>query len=291
MKKIRFLSVIAILVIVLTAAIGMASTASAQTVCSPATALSVPVIINFKGTACWQTTTLCDHINSWQMNKLEINGTSYANIFVMSSSIPPLNGLYTITFDGFLANGGGHFEIDGPFDGSSNCVGGGPTSTPTNTLTPAWPTATFTRTATLGGPTATRTRTPTIGGPTATRTPTPTCGYPSTCVTALTPTRTPTLVGPTWTPSPTSGTPTGGVCSPAVTITAPFVGDGIGTFCWRISSLGFINSNNLDLLTVNGQNFTNMWANTAMLPPRQPDGFWYIKRVGSFTWSHFEAQP
>ena len=255
MKKSRFLSVIAILVIVLTAAIGVASTASAQTVCSPATAISVPFLTNTKGTACWQTTTLCNNINSWQMNKLEINGIDYKQQWVLSSSIPPLNGVYTITFDGFLANGGGHFEIDGP------CPGGGPTFTPTNTFTPAWPTATFTRTPTLGGPTATRTRTATNG--------------PS-----LTPARTPTK----------TATPSAGICSPATTITAPFTKDGAGTFCWRISTLGFINSYNLTNLSVNGVNFLNMWAPAANLPP-QIGGYWYISYTSATQFGHFEAQP
>jgi hypothetical protein len=269
MKKSRFLTVIAILVIVLTAAIGVASSASAQTVCSPATALSVPVVKDTMGQFCWQTTTLCYQVNSWNTTTLSINGTSYKNMFVLASSIPPLNGGYTITFDGGnIPYAPGHIEITGPYQGG----GTGPcNSTPVPTNTPTT------------GASPTRTNTPTIGvSPTRTRTAT---NGPS-----LTSTRTPTLVIPTWTPSPTLGTPTS-ICSPATTITAPFVGDGIGTFCWRISSLGFINSNNLDSLTVNGQNFTNLWANTAMLPPRQADGFWYIKRVGNFTWSHFEAQP
>ena len=287
MKNLRFISITAILVLVLAGGIGIGK-ASAQTVCSPATAISVPFTIDFKGTACWQTTTLCNNINSWQMNKLEINGIDYKQQWVLASSIPPLNGGYTITFDGFLANGGGHFEIDGP------CPGGGPTLTPTKTFTPAWPTETFTRTPTLGGSTATRTRTATKGPSlTATQTRTPTrastaCDTPYSCGTG-TPV-TPVTVVPTKIPSLTPGTPTGGTCSPAATITAPFVKDGAGTFCWRISTLGFINSYNLTNLSVNGSNFLNMWAAAANLPP-QIGGYWYISYTSATQFGHFEAQP
>jgi len=129
-------------------------------------------------------------------------------------------------------------------------------------------------TALLSGsppPTATRTRTPTTG-PTATRTNTPTSG-PS-----LTPTRT-----------PTSGT--GSACSPVTaTITAPFVKDGAGTFCWQSSNLGaYINSWNLAGLTVNGVNYTNVWVSTSSLPVKI-NGFWYVSYTGNFAWSHFETK-
>lgn len=279
MKNLRFPSVIAILVIVLTAAIGMASTASAQTVCSPATELSVPFVTTTTGKFCWHTTSLCYQVNSWNTTELTINGTSYRNMFVLASSIPPLNGGYTITFDGGITPyAAGHIEITGPYQGG----GTAPCDSLPVTSTPAGPTATFTRTPT-NGPTATRTRTPTNG---PSRTPTRTA------------TRTATLVVPTLTPSFTPGAPTatatGGICTPATTITSPFAWDGVGTFCWRISDLGgatsFINSHNLNMLTVNGVNFTNMWASESMLPP-QIGGYWYISLSSSLVWGHFEAQP
>ena len=281
MKKSRFLSVIAILVIVVTMAIGAASTASAQTVCSPATDLAVPVVLNKMGKFCWHTTTLCYNIISWYTTTLEINGIDYKQQYVVSSSIPPLNGGYTITFDGgSIPYAPGHLEITGygPVGNTGPCNSVPPTSTP------GGPTATFTRTPT-NGPTATRTRTAT-NGPTATRTRTATNG-PSLTATQ---TRTLTPVIPTLTPSPAAGTPTGGTCSPATTITTPFVKDGAGTFCWRISTLGFINSYNLTNLSVNGSNFLNMWAAAANLPP-QIGGYWYISYTSATQFGHFEAQP
>ncbi len=164
------------------------------------------------------------------------------------------------------------------------CMSGSPTATPTrtptrtstgvqNTLTPtrtptrtatsglsATPTRTPTRTATLGGPTATPTRTPTVGGPTNT------------------PTRTPTPGG-------------GSACSPVTsTITAPFVYDGAGTFCWQSNNLGtYINSWNMTSLTVNGVNFTNLYVPAGSYPP-QISGYWYVGYNGPYAWSHFEAK-
>lgn len=169
MKKYwRFLSMATILVVILVTIIGVGGV-SAQTVCSPATAISVPFTKDGAGTFCYQASSLCQNINSWNLTTLSVNGNNYTNIWVSGSSIAPLNGVYTITYNSSV--GWGHFEIVGP------CSGGGPTATRVNT--PSGPTATFTRTATVGGPTATRTNTPTVVvGPTLTFTRTPTTGAP-----------------------------------------------------------------------------------------------------------------
>lgn len=161
----RFLSVTSVLVMTLVSLIGIGSV-SAQTVCSPATAISVPFTKDGAGTFCYQAASLCANINSWNLTTLSINGTNYTNIYVTSSSIAPLNGGYTITYSSSVA--WGHFEIVG-----SPCSGGSSTNTPL-----PGPSATFTRTNTPGtGPTATRTRTPTpVVGPTLTFTRTPTAG-------------------------------------------------------------------------------------------------------------------
>jgi|GEM_PF-4425049 len=166
----RFSLTIIVLIAILATSFGVIN-ASAQTVCSPATAISVPFAKDGAGTFCYQAASLCSYINSWNLNTLSINGTNYTNIWVAGNSIAPLNGVYTITYNSSV--GWGHFEIGGP------CSGGGPTNTPP-------PASTATRTPTQGiGPTATRTRTPTQGtGPTATRTNTPPVLF--------TPTRTPT---------------------------------------------------------------------------------------------------
>lgn len=160
--------------------------ASAQSLCSPASVISVPFTKDGVGDFCWQTTSLCTAINSWNLTKLEVNGIAYTNTYISSSAIAPLNGTYTIHYVSTVA--WGHFEISAP------CSGGGATSTPTlgasptnivgasptrtKTLTPITPaiTATRTRTATSGPSltptrTATRTNTPAIAN-TLTRTPT-----------------------------------------------------------------------------------------------------------------------
>jgi hypothetical protein len=177
MKKYwRFLSLTTILVVFISTIIGV-GTASAQTVCGPATPISVPFTKDGPGTFCYQATSMCYAINSWSMTSLQINGNNYTNMWVSGPAIPALNGVYTITY-----NGGqfGHFEITGP------CSGGNPTATRTPTqmiavsTTPAL-TATRTRTAT-NGPSLTRTRT-------ATRT--PTLAIPTTPVFTLTRTPTP----------------------------------------------------------------------------------------------------
>ncbi len=155
----RFVSVVIILVVALTTVVGI-NAVSAQTVCSPASAIAVPFAKDGAGNFCYQATSLCSYINSWNLTTLSVNGTNYTNIWVSGSSIAPLNGSYTITYSSAVA--WGHFEIGAP------CSGGSPTNTPVG------PTATFTRTSTPGtGPTATRTNTP-VAGPTATRTRTPT---------------------------------------------------------------------------------------------------------------------
>lgn len=183
-KSWRFLRLGIIVIVILTTMVG-ASIANAQTICSPATSISVPFTKDSVGTFCWYTTSLCYQVNSWNTTALSINGTSYKNMFVLASSIPPLNGGYTITFDGgTIPYAPGHIEITGPYQGS----GTGPCESTPATSTPAAPTTTLTRTNTPSGPTATRSRTPTTG-PTATRTRT------NTPTIVLTPTRTITPAG------------------------------------------------------------------------------------------------
>jgi endoglucanase len=159
-----------------------------------------------------------------------------------------------------------------------------PTRTPTATATGSTNTPTRTPTAT-NGPTNTPTRTPTATATgstnTSTRTPTRT---PTPLTPASTPTRTPTR---TPTPTPGSGT----ACSPVTsTITAPFIFDGAGTFCWQSSNLGtFINNWQTANLTINGVNFTGQYV-PASAYPAKINGFWYVSYTGSFSWSHFEAK-
>jgi hypothetical protein len=160
MKIKRFLLAVTILAVILTGVIGAATSASAATICSPATAISVPFAKDGAGDFCYVTSTLCSFINSWNTTTVEVNGTAYTNIWVAGSSIAPVNGVYTIHYNSAVA--WGHFEIGAPC-GSSTPV---PSNTPTRVVT---------------GPTATRTNTPIVVISTTpvftpTRTKTPTTG-------------------------------------------------------------------------------------------------------------------
>jgi hypothetical protein len=86
----------------------------------------------------------------------------------------------------------------------------------------------------------------------------------------------------------TSGT--GETCSPVdAAISAPFTQNGAGEYCWTATSCNYINSWNLEELTINGVDFTNKYAFGSNLPAKI-DGKWYIHYVGNYSWSHFELR-
>ena len=130
---------------------GAFNNARAATICTPASTISTPYAFDGAGDLCWKSTSLCTYINSWNLTTLEVNGSAYTNTYVVSSSIAPVSGAYTIHYVSSVA--WGHFEIAG------TCSASGPTATLARTSTPgSGPTATFTRTPTIvTGPTATRT--------------------------------------------------------------------------------------------------------------------------------------
>ena len=139
-SKVRaFALAITVIAVMLATIFGVANTAHAAAICSPASAISVPFAKDGAGDFCYQTTSLCTYINSWNLTTLEVNGTAYTNLYVASSSIAPLGGSYTIHYNSSVA--WGHFEIGG------TCSAGSPT--PTRTNTPVGPTATLTRTPTI----------------------------------------------------------------------------------------------------------------------------------------------
>jgi hypothetical protein len=78
-------------------------------------------------------------------------------------------------------------------------------------------------------------------------------------------------------------------CDAIIPISADFTQNGAGEFCWQIRCVGsYINCWNLDILEINGVDFTNRWANPSSFP--EPiNGCYYIYYKGSFEWSHFEA--
>ena len=161
--KIRRLSISITLLSVLLVSVLGAQPAGAASVCGPATAISVPFAKDGAGDFCWQTSSLCTYINSWNLATMEVNGTAYTNLYESAGSIAPLNGGYTIHYNSAVS--WGHFEIGGTCSG-----GGGATSTPTAGISPT-PTGTAT-----GAVTNTPTRTPTQG---ITSTPTRTATQPS----------------------------------------------------------------------------------------------------------------
>lgn len=76
-------------------------------------------------------------------------------------------------------------------------------------------------------------------------------------------------------------------CSDPSSISIPFAFDGSGQHCWvTTTEIAYINSWNLNELTINGVDYTNTWSNS--LPPAV-NGQWVISYDGSFPWSHFEA--
>lgn len=187
--SIKRLSIVALLLMLVAASLGVMN-AKAAALCSPATAITGPFAKDGTGDLCWQTTSLCSYINSWNLTTLEVNGTTYTNLYVAGSSITPLNGTYTIHYVSPVA--WGHFEIGGP------CSGVGPTNTPTRTNVPG---ATPTRTNTLPAVTATRTV-----GASPTRTATPVVGATATATRTRTATPTPTnTVGASATRTATQG--------------------------------------------------------------------------------------
>jgi len=108
------------------------------------------------------------------------------------------------------------------------------------------------------------------------------------------PTNTPGGTGPTATRRPATATQSSGgsTCSPVnATITAPFTFDGAGNLCWRTNNIpSFINSWNTTKVTVNGVNFTNLYASPSQLPAKASDGYWYISYSSSVAYGHFEAK-
>lgn len=126
--------------------VGFSNNALAANVCTPTGTVSGTYAQNGAGDLCFQTSDLCSYVNSWNLDTLEVNGTSYTNQYVPSNAIAPLNGVYIIHYVGSYP--WSHFEIGG------TCSGGGD---PTNTPVVATPTLTNTPAAATNTPTPTNT--------------------------------------------------------------------------------------------------------------------------------------
>ncbi len=71
------------------------------------------------------------------------------------------------------------------------------------------------------------------------------------------------------------------------TISVPFSYDGAGQYYWvTTQKMAYINSWCLNELTINGEDYTNIWSCDL---PDAVDGVWVIYYDGSYDWSHFEA--
>ena len=82
--------------------------------------------------------------------------------------------------------------------------------------------------------------------------------------------------------TPVSTTP----CSSPTTVTMTFTKDGAGEFCYvTAGTVNFVNSWNLQLLEINGVDYTNKWSNSM---PAPINGKYTIHYVATFPWSHFE---
>ncbi|NME71894.1 PKD domain-containing protein [Flammeovirga aprica] len=77
-------------------------------------------------------------------------------------------------------------------------------------------------------------------------------------------------------------------CANPTPISVPFVQNGAGDFCWvATESFPIINSWNVELLEINGVDFTNKYSQD--IPPAI-NGEWVIRYVGLFGWSHFHIE-
>lgn len=76
-------------------------------------------------------------------------------------------------------------------------------------------------------------------------------------------------------------------CDNPLEITVPFSQNGAGEYCWVTSDeISYINSWVMDLVEINGFDYTNSWSDQM---PDSIDGNYYIRYVGSYSWSHFEV--
>ncbi|MGD9364987.1 MAG: cellulase family glycosylhydrolase [Desulfobacteraceae bacterium] len=76
-------------------------------------------------------------------------------------------------------------------------------------------------------------------------------------------------------------------CDSPVAATLPLAIDGAGEFCRVTSgSITNVNSWNMELVEINGVDYTNTWSNRM---PDRIDGNYYFHYVGAYPWSHLEV--
>lgn len=78
-----------------------------------------------------------------------------------------------------------------------------------------------------------------------------------------------------------------GTCDTPTPISVSFSHDGAGEHCWVTSDhIDFANSWGMDLLEINGVDYTNLWVENF---PERINGNYYIKFQSNTPWAHFEA--
>ena len=97
----------------------------------------------------------------------------------------------------------------------------------------------------------------------------------------------------TTTAATTTTTTTGGGCTcdagcaSRTVKTLPFTQNGVGEYCWETSgTFNYVNSWNLQVLEINGVDYTNKWSNSF---PAKINGVYYIYYKSTLGWGHFEA--
>lgn len=91
-------------------------------------------------------------------------------------------------------------------------------------------------------------------------------------------------------PSPSPIPPPGAPCSNPTAVSIPFTKDGAGEYCWTFGATpNYINSWNLEELSINGVDFTNRWVAGSGLPAAI-NGLYYVHYRGNFSWSHCEVR-
>ena len=77
----------------------------------------------------------------------------------------------------------------------------------------------------------------------------------------------------------------------------PFTHDGAGEYYWKTNKLStdpndwshYINSWNVDLLEINGKDYTNVWVAQHQIAPSS-DGYWYVHYKGNVSSAHIEIK-
>ncbi|GAA5024998.1 hypothetical protein GCM10011506_09110 [Marivirga lumbricoides] len=75
-------------------------------------------------------------------------------------------------------------------------------------------------------------------------------------------------------------------CQNPTSVSVPFTKEGVDEACFETSgNISFVNSWSVDLLEINGVDFTNKWSNSM---PAKIDGKYYIRYSSTVGWGHFE---